>query len=103
MRHILIYTATIVSIALFFAFPALSQNACALHGDIIKHLATKYDEAVTGVGLDARGNLIEVLSSDDGKTWTIVFTKPGGPTCVMSSGHNWIILKPTSQVEEETG
>ena len=40
-------------------------------------------EARAEVGLNQYGWLIELFFADDGKTWTLVGTRPGGPACVF--------------------
>lgn len=70
------------------AQPAQAQPVCAPRDAIAEGLASGYGERVTAAGVDQRGNLIEVFSSDTG-TWTIVLTIPGGPACLLSSGDGW--------------
>jgi len=69
---------------------AFAQNACFNRGDLIKHLNGKYDEVPVAAGLAANGSVLEVFTSPDGITWTIVLTHPGGRTCVMASGESWM-------------
>lgn len=95
-----LFLISLVILSSFLSSSVWAQSACALHKDITKHLFDKYNERVTAAGLDARGNLIEIFSSDNG-TWTIVATKPGGPTCVLSSGENWIQKTLEAKVPEE--
>ena len=47
-------------------------------------------EKVTAVGLTNVGALIELLTSDDGETWTIIYTKPNGMSCLVASGSYWL-------------
>ncbi len=41
-----------------------------------------------GLGLTARGNVIEVLSSADGG-FSVIVTKPNGASCIVASGEAW--------------
>ena len=69
--------------------PAQSQTICFAHVDLVKELHSKHSEAPVSIGLARNGGLIEVFSTDDGSTWTIVITKPDGTSCVMATGEAW--------------
>ena len=72
---------------------ASAQSACFERATLIKHLNGKFSEAPVAVGLAANGSVLEVFSSADGNTWTIVLTQPNGATCVMVSGEAWMGIK----------
>lgn len=76
---------------------AQHQVPCAKRADVLKHLSAKYSETPIGIGLANNGGVIEVLTSADGATWTIIITLPNGPTCMVSAGENW------QRVPVETG
>ena len=48
-------------------------------------------------GLASNGKLVEVFSSDDGSTWTIVLTAPGGVSCIIAAGKYWENLPPAEE------
>ena len=79
---------------------ASAQNACFERDALVKHLDGKFSEAPIAAGLAANGSVIEVFTSPDGITWTIVLTAPGGNTCVMASGKAWMkmTIKPKGKV-----
>ena len=60
---------------------------------MLSHLAKKYGEAPVAVGLTNKGALVEVLTSSDGKTWTIIVSSPGGMSCLGEAGENWRALE----------
>ena len=74
--------------ATVFATSAVAQTVCATRDSFVDQLGTKYEESPIAVGLTATGSMIEVLASKDG-SWTIIITKPGGPTCMVSHGEAW--------------
>lgn len=89
--------STAIALSIVFAtFGAAAQetnkqgNACFERGALIKHLDGKFDEAPVAAGLAANGSVLEVFTSPDGITWTIVLTQPNGATCVMASGESWM-------------
>lgn len=73
--------------------PAAAQSqmprVCASPQAIVDGLTEKAHETEIGSGTDFAGNLMSVFRSADGKTWTIVLTQPGGPSCVVSLGADW--------------
>lgn len=84
------FAATLVS---FQVTDASAQSACFERAALLKHLSGKFEEAPVAAGLAANGSVLEVFSSPDGVTWTIVLTQPNGATCVMASGESWMGLK----------
>lgn len=69
--------------------PASAQRLCLSHDDIMELLDTRYSEARVAAGVASGGKLIEVFSTGDGGTWTIVITSPGGTSCIMATGEAW--------------
>ncbi|MEQ9347750.1 MAG: hypothetical protein RIG26_15020 [Thalassospira sp.] len=78
--------------AVLFLLPSLPISASPVCGDrakVIASLAEKYSEQPVAVGVTSNGGVIEVLKAPDGETWTILFTYPTGPTCLVASGESW--------------
>lgn len=87
MRSILFVLGTVFTVSLFAA-PSMAQSVCGKREDIVKRLNTGFEEQPRSAGLAADGNLVEVFASKEG-TWTIIFTKPGGLTCLVAVGDSW--------------
>ena len=68
---------------------ALAEVPCGKRDQIIDWLAAKYKEEPVATGISSKGALLEVLSSQDGDTWTILLTAPNGTTCVVDTGQSW--------------
>ena len=77
------------------ATPAQAEPKCFDHGKILSQFASVYREAPVAGGLTADGRLIEVLSSDNGHTWTLIVSKPDGESCVIMAGEGWRKMNPT--------
>lgn len=75
-------------IAAFFVAPVTAQPACGLRDAIVARLRSGYQEDRRSAGIAANGDLVEVFVSQTG-TWTILVTRPGGPSCVVSVGNSW--------------
>lgn len=74
------------------ATPALAQQQCADRIKITYPLANKFLEAPLLESIDEGGNLIEWWGNIATGTWTLLSTKPGGPTCLVMSGSNFGIV-----------
>ena len=72
-----------------------AQNlACDKRQRVIGHLASKYKEAPVAIGVTNAGALVEVLSTGDGLTWTIIVSNPDGMTCLLATGEGWRSIQP---------
>ena len=69
--------------------PAAAQTVCMNRADVLEQLSSKYAETPIALGLEQRGDVVEIFSSGDGATWTMVFTRPDGETCLVASGEAW--------------
>ncbi len=93
-----IVSAAVFAFALLFGVqaPASAQAACAPHAEITKQLASGYSENPVGIGLASNGAVVEVFSSSDGSSWTIIMTMPNGVSCLVSAGEYWESLPEVS-------
>lgn len=79
------------------AGPALAQDSLAPDGShvcaerkiITDSLAKDYSESPMAQGVSDTGNVVEVLTTKDGNTWTILLTMPDGTSCVLATGQSW--------------
>jgi len=80
--------------------PAFAQatGQCAKRTDIVKHLTGQYHETPVAIGLADNGSLLEILASNDGKTWTLLFSMPTGLSCLMATGQDWQSVPLVAQV-----
>lgn len=79
------------AIAAWIAMPAAAQN-CAPRDVVIKNLAEKYGETRQVIGLDGRGNVMEVFGNVDSGSWTLTVTSPNGQVCMVAAGQQFEIL-----------
>lgn len=77
---------------IFFTTPAMAEMVCGKRADIVQRLSSGFEEQPRSAGLAADGKLVEVFASKKG-TWTIIFTQPGGLTCLVAVGDNWQIIE----------
>ena len=82
--------AILVLAAVSLPLPALAgQVACSQRDNVLAQLGSKYKEAPKAAGVANNGGLIEVLTSDEGKTWTLILSMPNGTSCLLASGEHW--------------
>lgn len=83
-------TVAAFAAALLISTPAnAEQPPCTKRGNVVDHLGKKYSEAPVAMGLANNGGVLEVLSSPDGTSWTIMITMPNGISCLVAAGENW--------------
>jgi len=41
------------------------------------------------IGVTNKGGLVEVLTTGDGNTWTIIVSMPNGTSCMVAAGEGW--------------
>ncbi|WP_417625372.1 hypothetical protein [Paremcibacter congregatus] len=79
--------------AVLFLLPlpliAEASPVCGDRQKVIDSLSAKYSEEPVAIGVTSNGGVIEVLKSPQGESWTILFTYPSGPTCLVASGEAW--------------
>ncbi len=72
--------------------PGQAQQ-CDQRAKDIGHLAQKYQEAPVAIGVTASGGMVEVLTTGDGGTWTIILSNPNGTSCLVAAGEGWRALQ----------
>jgi len=68
---------------------AAQDPTCDRRQRVLGHLADKYKESPVAIGVTNGGGLVEVLSTGDGRTWTIIVSNPDGLTCLLATGEGW--------------
>jgi hypothetical protein len=83
-------------LALGFVFPAAvgtaetpDESNCGQRATVLDYLSAKFSEKPVAMGVAANGGLIEVLTSNEGTTFTIIVTMPEGETCMVAAGESW--------------
>lgn len=65
--------------------PAWGQRSCADRQQFLGLLGRDYGEQPVIRAIDAGGRMIEILIAPSG-SWSMLITRPGGPTCMRGSG-----------------
>ena len=93
-----ILATTIAAVVLLGPLGALAQTQtqaqhCDQRAKVLGHLAQKYHEAPIAVGVTSSGGIVEVLTTGDGHTWTIILSNPNGTSCLIAAGEGWRTLQ----------
>jgi hypothetical protein len=88
-------TIAVIGTAFLAAFlldpaPTMAQSVDMRRADLVEQLDAQYAEAQAAVGVTDEGGVVEVFTSDDGSTWTLVLTKPDGTSRIVAAGETWI-------------
>jgi hypothetical protein len=97
MRRLALFATGTVIACGAFASPIGAQQMppsgvrmpCHNATEIAKQLNSRYDEAPVAFGLQSNGHLLQVWSSEDKGTWTVVSTSPSGVSCIVAAGKGW--------------
>ena len=97
MRTFIAGASVVLAASVGITAPTQAQ-ICEKRQRVIAHLAAKYKEAPVAIGVTNAGGLVEVLSTGDGQTWTIIVSSPDGTSCLLATGEGWrpIKLDPAS-------
>lgn len=79
----------ILSIGSATAASAQQQAQCQERSRLMELLANKYQERPVAMGVTHTGGLIEVLTDNKGRNWTIIITTPQGLSCLIAAGEGW--------------
>ncbi len=79
---------------------AAGAMACTERKAALRHLGGKFLEAPVAMGLTNTGEVLEVLTSDAGRSWTMLITMPNGTTCMVAAGEAWKTIPSVAALDE---
>ena len=62
---------------------------CGARPDVVALLASDFREQPSSVAVTGDGQLLEVLTSEENATWSIVLTDSRGQSCIVATGEGW--------------
>jgi hypothetical protein len=68
---------------------AVAQPQCDQRDSVLQVLQQKYKEMPVALGVTHNGGLVEVLTTGNGNTWSIIVTTPQGMSCLVAAGEGW--------------
>lgn len=73
--------------------PANGQMVCDERDKVMETLMRTSGESPAAIGLGERGQLLEIVSTLDGATWSAVVHNPDGTSCLVATGTDWQSLR----------
>jgi hypothetical protein len=92
LPHLRLLVRATTALSLLAATPAANAEetrACAERTRVVQKLQEKFGETLRSLGLHRDDGVVEVYSSDETGTWTILMTRPDGMSCLLAAGQRW--------------
>ena len=92
MPHLARLVRAATALGLLAATPAANADearACAERARVVQKLQEKFGESLRSLGLHRDDGVVEVYSSEETGTWTILMTRPDGMSCLIAAGQGW--------------
>ena len=70
---------------------------CDSRPTVIADLKKGYAEEPTALGVTTAGTVMELWTSTNGKTWTLIVTLTNGRSCVVGAGDDWTSIQKTAR------
>ena len=87
--------ASAVTLAILLGVRSVSAAPlCGQRQSLAETLAAVRGERSVSLGLDRTGQVVELLASENGRTWTLLVTRPDGASCVIARGRYWEVRTP---------
>jgi hypothetical protein len=87
-------TAPLAILVGLIAFANTAEARCVARDWVVAELSDQYDEKPIVQAITQSGELLEVLASKGGESWTMLITQPSGMTCTLIEGENWQAAAP---------
>jgi len=66
-----------------------ARMPCHDYQAIVETLGKRYGEAPASLGLQTNGHVLQVFTSAESGSWTILSVAPSGLGCIVAAGKNW--------------
>jgi hypothetical protein len=90
---ILLAAIAVVTLPTFSTTASAQRVLCRERAEIVKILASRFDETQRVFGLQGNGRVFELFAASDG-SWTALITTPAGRSCIVASGEAFTIVPP---------
>ncbi|MEM8788372.1 MAG: hypothetical protein AAGE76_08920 [Pseudomonadota bacterium] len=86
--------AAVAVLAASAAMPLAAQQGgdskCGPRDQMTERLGVKFGEQLHSGGLTGPTKLLEIWTSEDSGSWTILLTDADGTSCIVAAGNDWV-------------
>jgi hypothetical protein len=79
----------LLALAVFVGGAAAAQEMCADHKQALEYFMKSHNERPTVNAVMDSGAVLQILTSPNGATWTMLIVRPDGKSCLIASGSDW--------------
>jgi len=79
----------LIAVLAGMTFSVSALALCAPLSAMQKALWDAYKEQPSHIGLVNNGTAVQILTSKDGETWTMIVLTPDGVACTVAAGTDW--------------
>ncbi|WP_298677425.1 hypothetical protein [uncultured Lentibacter sp.] len=83
-----IFALSLGFMAILTSLPAYADG-CVAREIMVERLKTTYQEALSGGGLHGASAVVEVWTSPETGTFTVISTDTAGQACILATGTDW--------------
>lgn len=76
-------------IASTIAASAQTITWCGPRTEVVRKVEHQFGETRRGMGLRGRGSVMELFTSEERGTWSLIRTYTNGESCVVAVGQDW--------------
>lgn len=69
--------------------PVTAGTPCGMRDKVIAKLQADYSEQLTAGGYQTSKSVMEVWTSTENGTFTVLLTNPNGVSCIVATGTGW--------------
>jgi hypothetical protein len=85
------FAASAAVLVVAVALPsAASAQACGDREELVARLGSVHAERLVAAGIQDENHIVEVWTTEDGNTWTILLTRADGLSCIVGAGNAWL-------------
>jgi hypothetical protein len=95
------YFVTALILLTFLPLAVQAQAFCLKREEMVKELKDQFHEIPISIGI-IENKILEIFSSPNGRTFTIVFTTKEGITCPIVAGKNLVNLPVKPKKSHDT-
>lgn len=85
----LLFLVTLLGLAIGLVYPSWGQaSPCMLRDDMLAALKREFNEVPVARGT-VNDRIVEMTSSPEGRTWTLIVTDQHMASCIFAAGDDW--------------